>query len=203
MVNYNMGKETSKAYARRLELGYFDAYLKGHGIDIGCGDDKLYNGLEGDKNFKVLFSCDGWDKDNGDAHTLDGIQDGVYDFVYSSHCLEHLDNPGLALSNWWRVLRTGGTLFIVVPDEALYEQGVWPSRGNGEHKTRWHINPFTANWQSSIDKSIVELVSNLSNAQIRSVQLIDAGYDYEVAKQGWRDQSDVAEVGIELIAKKL
>lgn len=196
-----MGKETAKAYSRRLDAGYFDKYLKGHGIDIGCGDDKLaLNDLD---TGQLQWRCDGWDKENGDAHYLSGIQDNVYDFVYSSHCLEHLSDPSVALTNWWRVLKPGGTLFVMVPDERLYEQGVWPSRGNGEHKTRWHIAP-PLNDPRDYDKCLSVMVGcYCKDAQILSVQLCDAGYNYELAKQGWRDQSDIAEVGIELIARKL
>ena len=225
-----MGKETSKAYERRLKAGYFDKYLIGHGIDIGCGDDKLvipgkfYITVDEISEIRGHNEVDGWDKENGDAQTLPGIKDEVYDFVYSSHCLEHLDNPSLALANWWRVLKSGGYLFVVVPDEDLYEQGVWPSRGNGEHKTTWSIlkgneerwNKFVANpheepipdsWKnkswSPVSRNVVEEIDKLSNHALVSISLIDVGYDYEIAKQGWFDQSGVAEVGIEFIVRKL
>lgn len=38
-----------------------------------------------------------------------------YDFVLSSHTLEHTANPLLALAEWKRVLRPGGTLILIVP----------------------------------------------------------------------------------------
>ena len=51
-----------------------------------------------------------------EAGELSGIADGAYDFVLSSHCLEHLANPLGALREWRRVVRAGGHLLIVVPD---------------------------------------------------------------------------------------
>ena len=36
-----MGRETSKAQARRQAEGYFETVFIGQGIDIGCGDDPV------------------------------------------------------------------------------------------------------------------------------------------------------------------
>ena len=50
-----------------------------------------------------------------EASCLDGIPDASYDFVLSSHCIEHLANPLQGLSEWIRVLKDGGLLVLVVP----------------------------------------------------------------------------------------
>ena len=47
---------------------------------------------------------------------LGRIPDASLDFVLSSHNLEHLANPLRAVEEWIRVLRTGGTLVLVLPD---------------------------------------------------------------------------------------
>lgn len=52
----------------------------------------------------------------GEASNLAGIADASYDVVLSSHCLEHSANPLMALCEWTRVLRPGGTLVVIVPD---------------------------------------------------------------------------------------
>lgn len=54
------------------------------------------------------FVCDG--------SQLDPIDDAAYDFVLSSHNLEHFANPVKALMEWKRVLRPGGALILVLPD---------------------------------------------------------------------------------------
>src|SRR5690606_26769889 len=51
----------------------------------------------------------------GEASALDAVSDSSYDFVLSSHCIEHLANPILGLTEWRRVLKPGGALLLVVP----------------------------------------------------------------------------------------
>jgi SAM-dependent methyltransferase len=53
-----------------------------------------------------------------EATALTGLADGAYDFVLSSHCLEHAANPLQALREWRRVTRPGGHLVLVLPDPA-------------------------------------------------------------------------------------
>lgn len=43
------------------------------------------------------------------------VPGGKYDFVLSSHMLEHTANPLGALSEWRRLLKEGGALILVVP----------------------------------------------------------------------------------------
>jgi SAM-dependent methyltransferase len=43
------------------------------------------------------------------------IPSGSYDFVLSSHMLEHTANPLRALTGWKRLLKDGGVLLLVVP----------------------------------------------------------------------------------------
>jgi SAM-dependent methyltransferase len=50
-----------------------------------------------------------------EATELSGIPSGRYDFVLSSHTLEHVANPLKALREWIRVLREEGTLVLIVP----------------------------------------------------------------------------------------
>lgn len=40
---------------------------------------------------------------------------GPFDYVFSSHCLEHLRNPIEALEHWRSRLRPGGVLFLYLP----------------------------------------------------------------------------------------
>lgn len=45
------------------------------------------------------------------------IDDNAYDFVINSHVLEHVSNPGRQIAEWLRIIRPGGTLYMVVPDK--------------------------------------------------------------------------------------
>ena len=51
----------------------------------------------------------------GEGTDLREIPSGKYDFVLSSHMLEHTANPLRALTEWKRVLRPDGTLVLVIP----------------------------------------------------------------------------------------
>ena len=52
----------------------------------------------------------------GEASLMEGFTEGNYDFIVSSHCLEHIANPLKAISNWLRLLKERGALLLVVPD---------------------------------------------------------------------------------------
>jgi SAM-dependent methyltransferase len=115
--------ETAKARPRRLREGFFANYCVGRGLDIGYGGDLLSG------------NCVGWDLEHGDARYLSRLGDESFDFVYSSHTLEHVSDPGEALHNWYRVVRAGGHLILLVPDRELYEKKLTlPSRWNPDHK---------------------------------------------------------------------
>jgi len=51
----------------------------------------------------------------GEASNLEFIGDFSYDYVLSSHCIEHLANPLQGLSKWIRVLKQDGLLILVIP----------------------------------------------------------------------------------------
>ena len=115
--------ETSKAKSRRIKEGFFEKYCQGYGLDIGYGGDVL------------CLNCKGWDFEHGDAQYMAGVKDSEFDFVYSSHVLEHLHDPASALKNWWRVLKPGGYLILYIPHRDLYEKkATLPSRWNSDHK---------------------------------------------------------------------
>ncbi len=180
--------ETGKAYDRRMREGFFDRYIQGDGIDIGCGNDP------------ILLSCARWDKEQGDATLMDGVPDNRFDWVYASHVLEHLHEPELALLNWLRILKPGGHLIVVVPSRRLYEKSnTLPSRWNGDHKTYWEpcssgTNPWTHGLMVMM-KCVMGSV-NL-NHSFRSLRLLNDGYE----AHGPTDHPS-GEYSIELIIQK-
>ncbi len=111
--------------------GHFRKYLKGEGIDIGGEPDPLV--IE-------AGTVQVWDKPDGNAQFLATVYNNSYDFVYSSHCLEHMENVELALNNWTRVLRPGGHLYVVVPDYLVYEKATWPSMFNCHHRQSFSLD---------------------------------------------------------------
>lgn len=61
-----------------------------------------------DKVAGKTIICDGTD--------LSAIADDSYDFILSSHNLEHIANPIKALKEWQRITRPGGGLILVLPN---------------------------------------------------------------------------------------
>lgn len=182
-----MGQESRKAYPRRLAEGYFHKLFVGQGIDIGCGDDP------------VTPECVAWDLAQGDAQELPGVPPQHFDWVYSSHCLEDLPNPWKAVQRWWEVLRPGGHLLVVVPDEDLYEQGSWPSRYNRGH--RWTFTIHKSRSWSPVSINLTELAATLPQHQVLWLRTCDYGYDYSGGV--WDRTSGPAEAHIELAVRKL
>ena len=87
--------ETVGCKARRLKESFFEKYISGEGIDIGCG--RLYG--YSDEN-RIHESAIAHDKDMCDAHDMSIFEDQKFDYVYSSHVLEHLEDPIKAIKNF-------------------------------------------------------------------------------------------------------
>lgn len=156
--------ETQKTNTLRDEY-FFQQYLTGKVIDIGAGADLVCNWAER------------FDIEDGDANFITKYREiNSYDSVHSSHCLEHMYNPKTALEEWWKLVKPGGHLVIVVPDENLYEQGIWPSKFNPDHKNTFTLNT-DASW-SPVSHNIKELVKSLPNAEVISAITHDQFYDY-------------------------
>lgn len=110
-------KETEKNYETRIKNGDFIKYLYGKGIDIGGGSDHLKLPPEIEGSVRL------WDIQDGDAQYMHKIQDNSFNFVYSSHCFEHMRDMETTFTNWLRICRPGGILYICVPHETYYEKG--------------------------------------------------------------------------------
>lgn len=150
----------TKAYFGILENKVF----QGKGIDIGCGNDPILNGID----------C--FDVKDGDANEICRYVHKQYDFVFSSHCLEHMENPFYTIKQWWNLVKDNGYLYIVVPDEDLYEQGHFPSKYNSDHK--WTFTLLKQNGASARSINIIHLLSSLQDARIMKIEIQDNNYNY-------------------------
>jgi SAM-dependent methyltransferase len=189
--------ETSKSLIRRLQdVRYANTYFRGDGIDIGCGPDPL---TKYQLQFPLMTSVKEWDIADGDAQLMTTAQDSSYDFVHSSHCLEHLLDPYEAFENWLRICKPGGHIITTIPDEDLYEQGVFPSTFNGDHKTTWTILKHESWSGGSIN--LIEFLYQFKNIEVLKIELINAAYLYN---QPRFDQTyhHISESAIEFIVRK-
>lgn len=188
-----------KAVMRRIhQFGYVGRYFVGDGIDVGSGGDSLAQYKD---QFPLMRSCRDWDLRDGDAQYLHGINDHSYDFLHSSHCLEHMNDPVEALANWYRVLKPYGHLVILVPDEDLYEQRAWPSMYNSDHKFTFTINKKQS-W-SPASRNLTDLLKTLpATARIVKIELLDGGFMKSRARLDQTTQEYISESAIEFVVRK-
>lgn len=191
-------KECSKSIMRRLsEANFINRYFRGDGIDIGGAPDPLAMYVE---LFPLMRGVRVWDLNDGDGQTLEGVADAQYDFVHSSHCLEHLHDPEEGLRNWFRVLKPGGHMIITVPDEDLYEQGQFPSTYNGDHK--WSFTIFKTDSWSDRSRNVVDLIASLgAQADVQKVQLLNSTFRYGLPRFD-QTLTPIGEAGIEFVVRK-
>lgn len=190
--------ETSKAIIRRLNDSRFvNKYFVGSGIDIGCGDDPLSKYTQ---QFPLMTSLKPWDLNDGDAQLMASVPDETYDFVHSSHCLEHMYDPYEAFDNWIRICKPGGHIITTIPDEDLYEQGVWPSNHNPDHKVSWTILK-NESWCPSSINLIEFLYQYKEQIEVLKVELINHTFIYDIQRI---DQTyhHISECAIEFIVRK-
>ena len=191
-------KECSKSIVRRMrDPNFLRQYFVGKGVDIGGKPDPLALYAE---FFPSMESVRTWDLEDGDAQEMAGVADGAFDFVHSSHCLEHLRDPRAGLAAWLRVLKPGGHLVCTVPDEDLYEQGVFPSTFNRDHK--WTFTIMKARSWSPKSVNLLELLASLGPACAPvKVELLDSNYRYGLPRFD-QTLTPLTESGIEFIVRK-
>jgi SAM-dependent methyltransferase len=191
-------KECSKSINRRLaDPNFTRRYFVGQGVDIGGKPDPLdmYQPL-----FEQMTAVRTWDLEDGDAQYMEGIADGHFDFVHSSHCLEHLVDPRMGLQTWLRVVRDGGFLVVMVPDEDLYEQGVFPSTYNRDHKWTFTIHKHSSWCNRSLN--VLDLVRDLGPAaELVRVEQLSSMYRFDLPRID-QTMGPVAECGIEFVVRK-
>ncbi len=181
-----VGRESRKSYRQKVENGFFAKYLSGDSIlEIG-----YKGGAEG--IVPIVPQAIGIDVD---YPGYDGIHlpfpDASQDAIYSSHCLEHILDYKIALQDWFRTLKTGGYLVIVVPHKYLFERKHdLPSRWNKEHK-RFYT-------PSSLLNEIEEIFEP-NTYRVRHLMDNDLGFDYSVTPL----QGGVGCFEIELVLEKM
>lgn len=106
-------------FASQYAFPYAKQVCTGTGFDIGCGKKEwaLPGSIPIDRNFD-----DGFDA----LH----LPDFMVDFIFSSHCAEHIPNWVEVLDYWTSRIKSGGVLFLYLPD---YSQRYWRPWNNRKH----------------------------------------------------------------------
>ncbi len=114
----------SKGFGARFAFPYALEVCKGRGYDIGCMKEEwaFPNSIPIDLSFDDPY------------HALNLPEKNV-DYIFSSHCLEHITDWVTVLDYWYDCLKVNGVLFLYLPD---YSQEYWRPWNN-----RKHYNIFT------------------------------------------------------------
>lgn len=89
-------------------------YCKGQGLDLGCG------------NIKIKSDAIGIDLTNPNADMRQDVRlmpyydNEHFDYIYSSHLLEEIEDTESTLKEWIRVIKPGGFLVLYQVDKEYY-----------------------------------------------------------------------------------
>ena len=114
----------SEGNAAKFAIPFALQVCKGVGYDIGCNRKEWC--------FPEAFPIDTTFNTAYDAYSLPEMN---VDYIFSSHCLEHLPDWVKAIDYWASKIRKGGTLFLYLPH---YSQTYWRPWHN-----RKHVHCFT------------------------------------------------------------
>jgi ADP-heptose:LPS heptosyltransferase/predicted SAM-dependent methyltransferase len=110
-------------------------YTRGRGLDLGCGPSKTFPHFIGVDNYTATAQFGIQMKPDVVCNVtkLDVFGSASMDFVFSSHCLEHVKDYKSALREWWRVVKPGGYLCLYLPHKDLYPN-IGTEGANPDHK---------------------------------------------------------------------
>ena len=136
----------------------FEKYLKKwvikdnrflNGIDIGCGTkriDDMIVSIDQQSNYKYAHAQFVWD-----CKDLELFSDNILDFIFSSHVLEDFEDIPAVFCAWWKKLKVGGFMLLLLPD---IQGGRYPKCGesgsNPSHRTdvgKEHMNSMLRDLQ--------------------------------------------------------
>lgn len=162
-----VGPESARTFIDKLDGGFWDKWCTGNGLDIG------YIGKGTSDIEPILPTAIGIDTN---YPNYDGIHlpfnTESQSFVYSSHCLEHIKNYKENIQEWFRVLKIGGHLVILVPHKHLYEKkNNLPSLFNEDHQRYYTPASLLNEIETSLEPN---------SYRVRLLEDGDKDYDYSI-----------------------
>lgn len=106
--------------ASQFAIPFAKYFCKGYGYDIGFSKEEW-----------KFPNARGIDLSLNDGYHANNLPDEIVDYIYSSHCLEHVDNWIETLEYWISKIKSNGILFLYLPD---FSQKYWRPWNNKKHK---------------------------------------------------------------------
>ena len=113
-------KYETNGFAARFCFAFAKEVCAGFGYDIGCNRKEW--ALPGAEPIDPAIDGCGFD-----AYNLPPLQ---ADYIFSSHCLEHLTDWVAAIDYWHSKLKDGGVMFLYLPHP---DQEYWLPWNNRKH----------------------------------------------------------------------
>lgn len=116
-------------------------YCNGCGADIGCGREKIRPEAIGVDLIPAKYRIYASEPRSPVACIeIDGTSlpfvDVSLDYLFSSHLLEDFADWMPLLREWWRVLKRGGHLVVIIPDHEMFRAAV--RRGQEDNLNHHH-----------------------------------------------------------------
>jgi len=140
----------TEGFAAQYAFPFAKKMLFGEGLDIGCGKKEWK--YPGAKAIDLAFEDD-WDAYN--------LPEKEYDYIFSSHCLEHLTDWVGALDYWKTRLKNGGIMFLYLPH---YSQTYWRPWNNRKHLSILQPEYLNDYFENRGYKNIITTGYDLNNA---------------------------------------
>lgn len=117
--NENYPHFQSLGNASQFAIPYAKHVCSGEGYDIGCMKKEW--SFPGSIPIDLSFN---------DGYHATNLPKKNVDYIFSSHCLEHILDWVSVMDYWYDTLKVGGTLFLYLPD---YSQHYWRPWNNRKH----------------------------------------------------------------------
>lgn len=129
-------KIQAEGNAAQYIIPFAKKFCKGIGYDVGCnkvswsfpGSYPVDPNIDERYHAMKLPNIDIYDPESISLTTHE-----IVDYIFSSHCLEHVMVPWFDVLRYWTSkIKVGGTLFLYLPD---YSQEYWRPWNNLNHKS--------------------------------------------------------------------
>ena len=141
------------------EFSYIEKWLKNDegfkkGLDIGCGTNRLSmevlaidaNPIRKFAHADLVHNCHDLEVHKEIIFNRNSymFKDREFDFIFSSHCLEDFDDIPTVFMNWWKKIKYGGLMILLLPDMEICDCEICQSED--QKKLRVHQGMSARYW---------------------------------------------------------
>jgi SAM-dependent methyltransferase len=188
-------------------------WCKGKGVDLGCGTNPISKGhilaidQQPDQRYASAdivhnvhdLEIEETKEFNGQVYSF---VDNDLDFIFSSHCLEDFEDIPVVFANWWKKIKSGGYMVLLLPDMETCDCELCQSDDQKKYRSEkklsaryWTIEDY--------DQHGVGNPSHKTNVGLKYITklLNDLDYSYEIVQSDSIPHN--ASCTVDIVIKKL